>query len=258
MMDQQLLAKTFHELHSASAPLLLYNIWDAATAIAVTQAGATAIATGSHSIAGAHGYPDGEAIPLALLLTITQRIAASTPLPVTIDFETGFSESKSDLAAHTRSVIEAGAVGINFEDQHIASGALRDADAQVERIDVVRQAARSTGVDLFINARTDVFLLAPEDQHRRLADDAIARGNQYRDAGADGFFVPGLSDPDAIGRICERVNAPVNVMMRAGVPDIAILADLGVARVSYGPGPFNDAIRRVGESAAAVYRRNHS
>ncbi|MEL6446389.1 MAG: isocitrate lyase/phosphoenolpyruvate mutase family protein [Pseudomonadota bacterium] len=252
-MDQQQLATSFRELHHADSPLVLYNIWDAATAIAATEAGATAIATGSHSVAGAHGYPDGEAIPLALLLTIAERIAVSTPLPLSIDFETGFAESRDVLAANTRRLIETGAVGINFEDQRIDSGSLRDTDAQCGRIDAVRQAARSAGIDLFINARTDVFLLTPQERHRQVVDDAIERGNRYCAAGADGLFVPGLSDPDAIGRVCERVDAPINVMMGAGTPEFTTLAELGVARISYGPGPFNNALRRFGESAAAIH-----
>lgn len=247
-MSQADKARQFADLHVPGSPLVLYNIWDAGGAKAIVEAGAKAVATGSWSVAAAQGYPDGEAIPLDLHLEIVSRIAATVDVPVTMDFEGGYAESPDGVAANIARVIATGAIGINFEDQIVGGSGLHALDKQVDRIAAIRQAAEIAGVPLFINARTDLFLKDRERaDHEGLVAEALERGAAYAEAGASGFFVPWLADPDLIGEVCGAVPVPVNIMVAHGVPPKADLAALGVARISHGPGPYIDAIKTLGE-----------
>lgn len=190
-------------------------------------------------MAAAHGFADGEAIPLDLVLTIVSRIAATVPCPVTVDFEGGYSQSPAGIARNVQRVIEAGAVGINFEDQVVDGPGLNTVEEQCARIAAIREVAEGAGVPLFINARTDVFLKAAEgsDPHG-LMPDAMARRAAYADAGADGFFVPGLTDAALIETMCRDSPLPINVMMMGDLTSVSAVADMGVARASYGPAPY--------------------
>lgn len=231
-------ANQFRALHQPGNPLVLYNIWDAGSAKAVADAGARALATGSWSVAAAQGYGDGEAIPLDLLAQIAGRIVASVDLPVSVDFEGGYAVNAAAVARNVALIAAVGAVGINFEDQIVGAAGLHSLEVQVARI----AAAKRGGGGLFVNARTDVFLQEPDRaRHAGLIAQAIARGQAYAAAGADGFFVPGLVDSALIAQICAAVDVPVNAM-RVGEMRIADLAAAGVARISHGPGPYREAM----------------
>ena len=246
-MTQPDKARSFAGLHVAGNPLVLYNIWDAGGAAAIAEAGAKAVATGSWSVAAAHGYPDGQSIPMDLVLQIVSRIAATADIPLTVDFEGGYAEAPDAVAANVTRVIGAGAVGINFEDQIVGGTGLHPTDRQCARIVAVRQAAEAAGVPLFINARTDLFLKERDrSRHQDLMAEAQARAAAYADAGASGFFVPGLVDPDLIRAICDAAALPVNVMTMAGAPSAGELAAIGVARISHGPGPYLEAMAALG------------
>ena len=157
-MTQSEKADHFTALHVPGDPLVLYNIWDAGSAKAIADAGTSAIATGSWSVAAAQGYPDGEKIPLDLLLGVAERIVLSTDLPVTVDFEGGYARAPGQLAENILRLIETGAVGLNFEDQIVGGDGLYETGEQADRIAAIRQMAQQTKVALFINARTDLFL----------------------------------------------------------------------------------------------------
>src|ERR1700737_3811954 len=236
-MNQSDKAKRFAELHMKGAPLLLYNAWDAGSAKSILDAGAKAIATSSWSVAAAQGYGDGEAIPIELAEQIAGRIAATVDIPVTVDFEGGYSEDDGELAANISRLLDLGVIGINFEDRVVKGKGLYSVDRQARRVAAIRKAAEQKGVDLFINARTDMFFEHGEDAAQAFGE-ALDRAKAYAAAGASGFFVPGLVDDALIGRICTGVSLPVNVMVMEGVPSNARLAELGVARVSYGPIPY--------------------
>lgn len=256
-MTQAQQARDFAGLHLPGNPLVLYNIWDAGGAKAIADAGARAIATGSWSVAAAQGYSDGEAVPLDLVLRIVSRIAATVELPVTVDFEGGYAEAPEGVSANVARVIEAGAIGINFEDQIVGGTGLYSAEAQCDRIGAARGAAQAADIPLFINARTDVFLKqADRNKHRGLMAEAKDRAAAYADAGASGFFVPGLADPDLIGAICEATALPVNIMMKEGVPPRNELASLGVARISHGPGPYFQAMASLAERFREAFGGN--
>ncbi len=194
-------ATAFAALHVPGDPLILFNIWDAGSAQAVERAGAKAVASGSASVAGAYGARDGEDVPLDEALANAGRIVASVSVPVTIDFEGGYAVGAEEVAANVARLAAIGAVGCNFEDQVVGGEGMHPTSLQAERIAAVRKAV---GENFFINARTDYFLQAkPADHDGALADAAIERVKAYADAGASGFFIPGLTDRQA-GRADRR------------------------------------------------------
>jgi 2-methylisocitrate lyase-like PEP mutase family enzyme len=250
-MSQRDKAAWFAELHVKGTPVVLYNTWDAGSAKAVAQAGAQAIATSSWAVAEAHGYRDGEDIPIAFATTIVERVVASVDVPVTADFEGGYTDDDASLADNVSRLLETGVVGINFEDRVVKGSGLYDAERQATRIAVIRREADEKGVALFINARTDLFL-GQGNEPSAVFEDAVNRSKAYADAGASGFFVPGLQEEELIARICDEAALPVNVMTTDGVPDNHRLAEVGVARISYGATPYLVAMNGVQEHAAAV------
>jgi 2-methylisocitrate lyase-like PEP mutase family enzyme len=250
-MNQTEKAKRFAELHMKGTPLLLYNAWDAGSAKAILAAGAKAIATSSWSVAEAQGYRDGEAIPIEFAQRIVERITATIEAPVTVDFEGGYSEGDGKLADNISRLLDTGVIGINFEDRVVKGSGLYSVDRQARRIAAIRRAAEQKGIDLFINARTDVFFEHGEDAAQAV-DEALERAKAYAAAGASGFFVPGLVDDALIGRICEGVSLPVNVMVMEGVPSNTRLAELGVARISYGPIPYIRAMKVLAQEATTA------
>lgn len=238
-------AQAFASLHVKGSPLLLFNIWDAGSAQVVASIGVKALATGSWSVAAAHGFGDGEKLPFDLVIANIARIvaAAGHDLPVTLDMEGGYAQQPDALAPNITRVIEAGAVGINFEDQIVGGEGLYSIDDQCARIAAVRSAAEQTGVPLFINARTDIYLKAkPADHNAAHLEEAITRAQAYAQAGASGYFPAGLGDPEAIRQLCAVSPLPINVMMRPGVPSPKELAPLGVARISYAATPYRQAM----------------
>lgn len=232
--------ETFAALHVPGDPLILYNAWDAGSAKAAERAGAKAVATGSWSVADAHGFGDGEGLPLDLTIANAERMVGATELPVTIDFEGGYAVEPEAVASNVVRLAATGAIGCNFEDQIVGDEGLHPTAFQADRIQTIRAAV---GADFFVNARTDMFLKAKPDSHdAAMVDKAIERAHAYADAGASGFFAPGLVDPALIERLTKASPLPVNVMWWVGVPDRRTLASAGVARISHGPGPYRAAM----------------
>ena len=254
MTDQKSRAETFASLHVEGDPLILFNIWDAGSAMAVEKAGAKALATGSWPVAAAFGFPDGEKLPFDLALDNIRRIVSGTALPVTMDIESGYGVSPREVAATANRAVEAGAIGFNLEDQVIGGEGIYAADVQHERIAAARAACDKLGVPAFINARTDIFLKAPPETHSEdMLADAIVRAHDYEQAGASGFFAPGLTDQAMIETLCREVNLPVNIIALPHVPDKATLASLGVARISYGPVPYRQMMASLDAAAKAAF-----
>ena len=223
------LAETFHSLHKEKDILVLPNAWDAGSAKVIEDAGAKAIATSSAGVAWALGYPDGDVLPPRMLADLTARITDVICIPLSVDFEGGYTNNPAKVAENLKPIIDAGAVGINIEDGEGTPELL------ARKIEKARKAAASAGVNLFINARTDVYLAdlgSPESRVRETIDRAAC----YRDAGADGIFVPGLSEPSAIKAIVPEVKMPLNVMAYPGLPPAKQLKKLGVQRLSSGTG----------------------
>jgi 2-methylisocitrate lyase-like PEP mutase family enzyme len=220
----------FRDLHVPGKPLILVNAWDAASARLVEDAGALAVATTSAGVAWSLGSPDGDALPLTAAVAAVERITAVVSVPVTADVEKGYG----DVAETVRRVSAAGAVGVNIED---------GATAQPARI----AAARAAAPELFLNARIDTYLAGVGG-----LDETVERATAYLAAGADGIFVPGVTDPATVAGLVDRIDAPVNVMAGPGAPGIPELAALGVARISLGASVAQAAyglVVRVAEAA---------
>jgi 2-methylisocitrate lyase-like PEP mutase family enzyme len=250
MGDQARKAEQFRALHIPGKPLVLFNIWDAGSAKAVTASGAKAIATSSWSVANANGFADGEQISLALAIENLRRIVGATDLPVTIDLESGYGDAPEVVGETIGLAIDAGAIGCNLEDSFPASGKLRKTIDQVDRIRRTRQTADAADIRFFINARTDVFFQREPAQHDdAMIANAIERARAYAEAGADGLFAPGLVDITLIARLVEASPLPLNIMVGDGTSPLPALAEHGVARVSYGPGPYLMAMKALEERA---------
>ena len=213
----------FRRLHEGPEVLILANCWDAGTARLTASLGARAVATSSAAVAWSHGFRDGDALPVERLIATVQAIARVVDVPVTVDVEGGYSEDPEAVADTVAAVVEAGAVGINLEDGRAPAELLA---AKIARI-------KQRGIEVFVNARVDVFLagLAPPDA--RVAE-SIARAARYRDAGADGIFVPYASATDDVRRLAGAIALPLNVLACPGLPSAGELAGLGVRRLSAG------------------------
>jgi 2-methylisocitrate lyase-like PEP mutase family enzyme len=223
------LAETFHSLHKQKDILILANAWDAGSAKVIEEAGAKAIATSSAGVAWALGYPDGDVLPPRMLADLTARITDVIHVPLSVDFEGGYTKNPAKVAENLKPIIDAGVVGINIEDGEGTPELL------AKKIEKARKAAESAGVNLFINARTDVYLAEIGSPESRVGE-TIDRAARYREAGANGMFVPGLSEPSAIRAIVPEVKMPVNVMAYPGLPSAEELKNLGVQRLSSGTG----------------------
>jgi 2-methylisocitrate lyase-like PEP mutase family enzyme len=240
--------ESFAALHVPGDPVVLYNIWDVGSAQAVVAAGAKALATGSHPVADANGWPDGQNIPMEFAFANAKRIVDSVELPLTVDFEGAYSADPEQGAANVVRLAATGAVGCNFEDQVIGGEGLHPLDLQVQRIAAIRAAV---GDQFFINARTDLFLKT-QTYDDALIDQVVERGKAFADAGASGFFVPRLADPAQIERVVREVPLPLNVIAFPGAPDKKVWADAGVARISHGPFPHRALMRTLEEMARAA------
>jgi 2-methylisocitrate lyase-like PEP mutase family enzyme len=235
-------AEAFRKMHLEGDILLLPNVWDVASARIIESAGLPAIATSSAGIAFAQGFPDGQKIPAERMLAVIAEISKAVQVPVTADVEAGYGSKPEDAARTARRVIEAGAVGMNFED---ATGdparPLFDLEEQVERIHAIREQGDSLGVPLVVNARTDVYLLQIGETTTRYGE-ALRRLSAYRDAGADCLFVPGLMELATIRQFVADLNCPVNILAVPSSPSVGELKGAGVRRISLGSGPMRAAM----------------
>lgn len=249
--SQQGKAELFHSLHHAKRILILPNAWDVPSARIFEDAGFPAIATSSAALSVSLGYPDGEKISKVELFSAVRRIARALTVPLTADIESGFGSTVGELVETVRRIIDAGAVGINIED--IANFEMRSLvpiEQQVERIRAIREFSQSSGISLFINARTDAFHFAPTGAKKSALEEAIRRARAYAEAGADCLYPVVLTDKEAISTFVKAVGKPVNIMARKGAPIITELRSIGVARVSLGPGPMYASmglLKRIGQ-----------
>jgi len=224
--QQDRLAK-FRALCAPGQILVLPNVWDAASARLVQEAGASAIATSSAAVAWCHGYADGEAIPTETALAAVSEIIRVTSVPVSVDSESGYSSDPAKVADFVSALINLGAVGINLEDGKGPPQLLCD------KIIAIKRAAKSKSADIFINARCDVYLQNLVEDDRKF-DEAIRRGKLYADAGADGLFLPAMTDIAQIRNAVHAVSLPVNILIMKIAPGVAELKAAGVRRVSAG------------------------
>ena len=240
--------KTFAALHVPGDPVVLYNIWDVGSAIAVAAAGAKALATGSHPVGDASGYGDAHQVPLDYVFSNARRILKAVDLPLSVDFEGAYSIDPEEGAANVAALKATGAVGCNFEDQVVGGEGIHPLEVQTRRIAAIRAAV---GDDFFLNARTDLLIKAAAINDA-VIDEVIQRGKAFADAGASGFFVPRISDLRHIERVVREVPLPLNAIAFPGAPPKAEWAAAGVARISHGPFPHKALMAQLTEAAKAA------
>lgn len=244
-------AEALHRLHHQDRPLVLVNAWDAASAGVLQHAGAAVIATTSAGMAWSLGRADGEQVPRDEFLAACARICRIAQVPVSIDIERGYGRHSEGVCDFVRALIELGVVGVNIEDGVCRrTGELLAPQALCERIVALRELAAETGVRLFINARTDVYL-ATQDNAAGRCDETLRRARLYARAGADGLFVPGLHEIDEVARVAREIEIPLNIYAGyAGAPAVDALAAAGVRRVSLGCGPMQSTLALLDRIAA--------
>ena len=227
MSTQSELLERFRALHAPGHLLVLPNALDAASARIAQELGADAVATSSAALAWCHGYADKEHLPTETTLWAVREIIRVVSIPVTVDSEAGYSPDPVAVARHVCALIDAGAVGINLEDGTDAP------DNLCTKIGAIKHAAKAKGADIFVNARSDVYLqnLVPDDAK---LPEIIRRGKLYAQAGADGFFAPAMHDVKELAEVVRAVDLPLNILAMKVVPPVADLKKAGVRRVSAG------------------------
>jgi len=233
--SQKQSAARFRALHAKGQFLVLPNAWDVASARIAEECGAKAIATSSAAVAWAHGYPDGEKLPKERLVQLVLDIVRLAKVPVSADSEAGSSSDPEEVARFVVTLAKAGAVGINLEDGRDPPPLLG------AKIKAIKQACGREGVDIYINARTDVYLKALVPAERAL-EETLTRGKLYRDSGADGFFVPWVGDAAAMAKIASTIDLPLNALTFRDLPPANVLRDAGVRRLSAGAGTARAAM----------------
>jgi 2-methylisocitrate lyase-like PEP mutase family enzyme len=240
-------------LHVPGTPLVLPNAWDVASARAVVAAGFPVVATTSMGVAASLGYEDHERAPSEEMLAAAGRIAGAVEVPVTVDAEAGYGIEPADLVAALRTM---GAAGCNLEDTNHAGGELRDPVDHAAWLRAVRDAASEQSYALVINARIDVFVAAltsgSDASQAELVGEALRRAHAYTEAGVDCVFPIGLWERDALAAFVSQAPGPVNVLRIPPAPPLAELAELGVARVSYGGLLHRDAIEQFSRLVESV------
>lgn len=240
---QQLLA-----LHVPGDPLIVVNVWDAITArIVASAAGVKALATASHAISFAHGVDDGEGLSVDEALAAARVVTSAVDIPVSVDFERGYSADAAGVRANVLRLIDAGAAGMNIEDSFgRGAGELFTIEESAARVAAARSAGDESGVPIVINARVDALARGAD------LDEAIARGNHYLDAGADVIFMLGLRTEELVAEAIARLNGRVSVISNPASVPLKRLAELGVSRVSFGPGPMGLTLAHLKSAATTL------
>ncbi len=254
MKSQSEKADAFRALHHGNKVLVLPNAWDVPSARVFEDSGFPAVATSSAGMMVSLGYPDGETIGRDEFYSAIKRIAGVLSVPLSADVVGGFGGTPEKASASVKKVIQAGAVGINIEDFVHASKKLVPMTGQMKKLKALKSLGESLKVSFVINARTDALRFAPGNERSRMRE-AIRRGIAYRDAGADCVYPMGLVDADSIAEYVDAVDFPINVMVRKGLPPVAELQRLGVARVSFGPSASYAAMGLLKRAAREVMEK---
>jgi len=245
-------------LHHGPRILVLANAWDVISARIVEEIGFPAVATTSAGIAASLGYPDGQRVSREEMLEVIADIGRAVQVPVTADMEAGYGTTAAEVAETAQALIAAGAVGLNLEDMAGDDESSQvPLQLQVEKILAVREAAKAAGVGLVINARTDIYLMPIGPAETRF-ERTVERLRAYAKAGADCVFAPAVKDSLTIGKLAKAVEAPLNILLMPGVPNLNELERLGVARASIGSGLMRAALGTTRNIAKALWERRDS
>ncbi len=229
--------ENFKKLHTGKTPLHIGNVWDTNSAIMLESKGYKALGTTSAAIASSLGYKDGENISFDDLFYVIKKIKNKISLPLTVDLEAGYSRDKNKICENITNLIELGVVGINIEDSIVTSGDREITDARdfSQIIKCIKSYLAENATDVFLNIRTDYFIMGLDNA----LEETMHRSRLYEEAGADGLFVPCVTDEQDIKQIVENTSLPINVMTMPDLPDFSKLQELGVKRISSGPFLYN-------------------
>ncbi|MDA2808973.1 isocitrate lyase/PEP mutase family protein [Nocardiopsis suaedae] len=242
-------AARLRDLHKPGDPLLLPNVWDAASASIVEEAGFPALATASAAIAAMLGHDDHEGAPAEEMLAAAGRVVRASGVPVSVDAEAGYGLPAEELVERLAGM---GAAGFNIEDTDHRGGGMVGAAEQAARISRLREAARGSGRDLVVNARVDVFVSGGDMGGEDRLTEAVERGRRYMDAGADCVYPILIPSEKALATLVDGVPGPINANCMPGWSSLSRVAELGAARVSLGPVPYLRALDTLKEMAARV------
>ncbi|KAF7781030.1 hypothetical protein PRUB_b0114 [Pseudoalteromonas rubra] len=241
--------QAFKQLHQQTTPFLLANVWDAASAKAAQQAGYQALGTSSAAVASVLGYDDGEQMSFDELLFLVARISRATDLPLSVDIEAGYSRDPQTIAKHIQQLAQLGVVGVNLEDSQVNTvRTLTDADEFAARLKAVRHELAAQQIDIFINVRCDAFLLGLDNAR----EEAMHRAHKYQQAGADGLFLPCITQQADIQAITETCQLPLNVMAMPDLTNFDTLSALGVKRISMGNFAFEGMYTHLNTQLQAI------
>lgn len=244
-MTQMTKAQTLLSLHNNQKLLILPNVWNPIGARMLEAKGFPAVATASAAIAESLGYSDDEQIKLNTMLDVVARIVRSVNVPVSVDFEAGYSESIEGLQENISKLIDTGAVGINFEDSSHHSTQLRSIPEQIKRIEAIRDIAEKRNIHLVINARSDSFFADGFATDKERIEDVIKRTTAYIQAGADCVYPIGRGDKETLAILRQRITAPINVLATAKTASLQELQEIGINRVSFGPYIFRSLLAKM-------------
>jgi 2-methylisocitrate lyase-like PEP mutase family enzyme len=248
-------AALLKKLHHGPKILALANAWDAISARIVEEIGFPAVATTSAGVAATLGYPDGQRVSRGEMLEVVARVARAVQVPVTADMEAGYGTTPEEMADTALALIEAGAVGLNLEDITGEDESSQvELELQIEKIRAIRKASAAAGVPLVINARTDVYLMPIGPAETRF-ERTVERLRAYAKAGADCVFAPAVKDTETIAKLVKAVDAPLNILLMPGAPNLNELEKLGVARASIGSGLMRATLATVRKLANAMFER---
>lgn len=248
-------AALLKKLHYGPKILVLANAWDAISARIVEEIGFPAVATTSAGVAAVLGYPDGQRVSRNEMLEVVGRVARAVQVPVTADMEAGYGTTPAEMADMARELIASGAVGLNLEDMTgDDEGSQVELGLQIEKIRAIRDASASAGVPLVVNARTDVYLVPIGPAETRF-ERTVERLSAYAKAGADCVFAPAVKDAETIAKLVKAVEAPLNILLIPGAPNLNELEKLGVARASIGSGLMRATLGTARKLAKAMFER---
>lgn len=225
-------ARIFQNLHKQNKMFILPGAWSVGSAYIFEKQGFKAVGTSSAGIAYNLGYSDGEEISFDDYVWIVGKIANRLSIPLSVDFERGYSEDSTEIKENAKRLLYAGAVGFNIEDG-LADGTLSPLDKQIAKISALVELKRELGIDFVINARTCTYWLNVADEKTKFQI-AVERGNAFAKAGADCVFIPGAVDEQTVVRLVNNINAPLNIILNGVFNDFSKLEKIGVRRLSGG------------------------
>lgn len=242
--------RKFNALHQGDQLFVLPNVWDARSAIIFEEKKFPAIGTSSAAVANSLGYEDGEQMSFSEYLFVINRILSSAKIPLTVDIETGYGKSNEEIYGNIERLIEIGVAGINIEDSVInkSGRSLKEAAVFAKTLEFIKKKLEAKQLNLFLNVRCDTYILNVNDKHQ----ETVERLKIYTEAGADGIFLPCISNEEDIAEAVASTSLPLNVMVIPGLPNMEKLSELGVKRVSMGPFMFQKVYQSIGNLAQSI------